>query len=186
MSPSNEKKLSSEEKTQFQDAVDGVKPLEQKSPPPFRQKPLARLLHPQYEDEQYRDNLFSDSSNHNHDAIEQETPEELLFYRSGLQQATLKKLRRGQIRVEAELDLHGFTVAEARIELTEFVHFALENGLRCVRVIHGKGKNRQPILKQKVNHWLQQREEVLAFSSAIGRDGGTGAIYLLLRRKERL
>ncbi|MCW8826282.1 MAG: Smr/MutS family protein, partial [Gammaproteobacteria bacterium] len=91
-----------------------------------------------------------------------------------------------QIRVEAELDLHGFTVNEARVELTEFLHFAMESGLRCVRIIHGKGKSSQPILKQKVDYWLRQREEVLAFCSAINRDGGTGALYLLLRRIDRL
>ncbi len=189
MPPSREKSLSNEEKILFQDAVSGVKPLPQNKIPPFRQKPLARLLNPQSADRQDRDDLFSDESELGqvNGMDEQHEPhEQLLFYRSGLQQTTLKKLRRGQIRIEAELDLHGYTVAEARIELTEFIHFAMASDLRCLRIIHGKGKSRQAILKQRVDYWLRQREEVLAFCSAIGKDGGTGAIYLLLRRMGRM
>ncbi|NOR52021.1 MAG: hypothetical protein GQ470_05320, partial [Gammaproteobacteria bacterium] len=116
MPPSKEKSLSSKEKLLFQDAVDGVNPLEQKRVPPFRQKPIARLLHSQQAELQNRDDLFSDGiepSHLAHDNEISETKEQLFFHRSGLQRATLKKLRRCQIRVEAELDLHGFTVAEA-------------------------------------------------------------------------
>lgn len=189
MPPSKQKILSSEETGLFQDAVSGVKPLQQDKIPPFRQKPLARLLNPQQATLQSRDDLFSDRAGLGQiDGMSEphDPHERLLFYRSGLQRTTLKKLRRGQIRREAELDLHGYTVAEARVELTEFIHFAMDNGLRCLRIIHGKGKSRQPILKQRVDYWLRQREEVLAFCSAIGRDGGTGAIYLLLRRIDRI
>lgn len=191
MPPSKEKSLANEEKILFQDAVSGVKPLQQNKILPFRQKPLARLLNLQPAELQDQDDLFSDGAELGHIDSQNEMNEphdQLLFYRSGLQRTTLKKLRRGQIRIEAELDLHGYTVAEARIELTEFIHFAMANGLRCVRIIHGKGKGaytRQPVLKQKVDLWLRQRDEVLAFCSAIGRDGGTGAIYLLLRRMDR-
>ena len=181
MPPSKEKSLSSEEKILFQDAVSGVKPLQQKKAPPFHKKPPARPLDQQQVLPE-RDDLFSDGAESGHFNGMSEPQEQLLFHRSGLQRATLKKLRRGQIKVEAELDLHGYTVAKARIELTEFIHFAMTSDLRCVRIIHGKGKSRQAILKQKVDYWLRQRNEVLAFCSATGRDGGTGAIYLLLRR----
>ncbi|MDH3353766.1 MAG: Smr/MutS family endonuclease [Chromatiales bacterium] len=182
MTTSKEQSTSNKESSLFKDAVTDVKPLEQKIPPPFRQKPLPQRLHPQHSESEGRDDLFSDEG----DPVKSD--EQLLFYRTGLQQATLKKLRRGQIPVEIDLDLHGRTVAEARVELTEFIHFSIKNGVRCVRIIHGRGKgshDSQPILKQKVNHWLRQRDEVLAFCSATNRDGGTGAIYLLLRRKTR-
>jgi DNA-nicking Smr family endonuclease len=163
----------------FQQSVEDVKPLPQHHVQPYRATPRAQLYAKQGGASVERDDLFSDG----------EEPvgsdEQLLFYRAGLQRTTLKKLRKGQIAIEAELDLHGYTVAEARVELTKFVHFSLGSGLRCVSIIHGRGKSGSgapPILKQKVNHWLRQRDEVLAFCSAINRDGGTGAIYLLLRR----
>jgi len=173
---------SAHEEQIFQKAIEDVKPLEQVRIPPYRH-PLKAQRHqnPDLETDK-RDDLFSDEGE------QVGSDEQLLFYRDGLQQGILKKLRKGQIPIEAELDLHGRTVAEARIELTEFIHFAVNNGIRCVRIIHGRGKgsyNSQPILKQKVNYWLRQIDPVLAFCSASNRDGGTGAIYLLLRRKGR-
>ena len=173
--PANEKKL-------FQKAVKDVKPMDQVQVPPFRSPPKARLFQNPESTPEERDDLFSDEGD------QVQSDEQLLFYRSGIQRGTLKKLRKGQIPIEAELDLHGYTVAEARVELTEFIHFAIEGAIRCVRIIHGRGKGsygNQPILKQKVNHWLRQRDEVLAFCSAINQDGGTGALYLLLRRMNR-
>jgi DNA-nicking Smr family endonuclease len=117
-----------------------------------------------------------------------ETGEELFYCRSGLQHNVLRKLRRGHYAVEAELDLHGLRVAEARQALGTFLQNALERGIKTVRIIHGKGNgslNKQPVLKGKVNHWLRQRAEVLAFCSARPVDGGTGAIYVLLRRGKK-
>jgi DNA-nicking Smr family endonuclease len=114
-----------------------------------------------------------------------ETGEELVYRRDGVQQAVLRKLRRGQFRVGAVLDLHGMTVAAAKEALAAFLHRARRDSLSCVRIIHGKGngsRHRGPVLKQKINGWLRQRDEVLAFCSARAMDGGTGAIYVLLRR----
>lgn len=114
-----------------------------------------------------------------------ETGEELLFARPGLQHSVLRKLRRGAYSVEAQLDLHGLRVTEARLAVAAFLASATARGQRCVRIIHGKGNGsafKQPVLKIKVNHWLRQRDEVLAFASAIPADGGTGAVYVLLRR----
>lgn len=115
-----------------------------------------------------------------------ETGEELYYRRDGVQQAVLRKLRRGQFQVGGILDLHGMTVAVARETLATFLHRARRDSLSCVRIIHGKGnrsRHRGPILKQKLNHWLRQRDEVLAFCSARLMDGGTGALYVLLRRR---
>ncbi|HET8701479.1 MAG TPA: Smr/MutS family protein [Nitrococcus sp.] len=113
-----------------------------------------------------------------------ETGEEIAFLRPGLQRRLLRRLRRGHYRIAAELDLHGMTVATARHALTCFLTYCRRHDHRCVRIIHGKGRrssNRGPILKGKVDRWLQQRAEVLAFCSARPVDGGTGAIYVLLQ-----
>ena len=117
---------------------------------------------------------------------EVETGEELQYCRDGLQQGILRKLKRGCFRVSAVLDLHGMTVVTARQALAGFLNASQRNNLSCVRIIHGKGnrsRHKGPVLKQKVNHWLRQRQEVLAFCSARPVDGGTGAIYVLLKRR---
>jgi DNA-nicking Smr family endonuclease len=119
------------------------------------------------------------------DGSEIETGEELIFFRAGIQHTLFRRLRRGQYAVEAELDLHGLTVAEAREALAQFLHDTQLTGRRCVRIVHGKGhgsRGRQPILKGKVNHWLRQTDAVLAFCSTRPVDGGTGAVYVLLKR----
>ena len=102
-----------------------------------------------------------------------------------MQHAVVRKLRRGQFAVEAELDLHGFIVPQARTALDKFLRDARALGKRCVRVIHGKGRRSQgklPVLKGKVNAWLRQKDDVMAFCTAVPRDGGAGAVYVLLRR----
>lgn len=114
-----------------------------------------------------------------------ETGEELFYVRPGLQHSVIRKLRRGQYAIEAELDLHGCTVPQAREKLDAFLRNARGLGKRCVRVVHGKGKTSEgklPVLKGKVNVWLRQKDDVMAFCSAIPRDGGSGAVYVLLRR----
>ena len=113
-----------------------------------------------------------------------EAGDELSFARNGIGPQTLRKLRRGHWVVQAELDLHGLTSAEAREMLVEFLNRCRRRGVRCVRIIHGKGlrsKNREPVLKQKVAHWLVQRQEILAFCQARRSDGGSGAVVVLLK-----
>ncbi|HTT07368.1 MAG TPA: Smr/MutS family protein [Gammaproteobacteria bacterium] len=120
-----------------------------------------------------------------YDSSEIETGDELLFVRPGIQHSLTRKLRRGQLSIEGELDLHGQTVAEAKESLVAFLSKAQDRGWRCVRIVHGKGlrsQGRMPVLKGKVNHWLQQLDAVLAFSSTRPADGGTGAVYVLLKR----
>ncbi|MEW5770064.1 MAG: Smr/MutS family protein [Pseudomonadota bacterium] len=110
------------------------------------------------------------------------------YVRPGLSRQTLRRLRRGEWHTQAELDLHGLTKLEAKQELAEFLHECLRRGARCVRIIHGKGlrsKNREPVLKQHVRHWLMQRDEVLAFVQARPVDGGSGAVMVLLRSRFR-
>lgn len=113
-----------------------------------------------------------------------ETGEELLFRRDGLSQLHIRKLRRGHWKIQDHLDLHGHTAAEARILTAAFLAHALRNGLRCVRIVHGKGlssPNREPVLKKKLSGWLAQRDEVLAYCQAPQTEGGGGAVLVLLR-----
>lgn len=113
-----------------------------------------------------------------------ESGEELSFLRQSMPSTTLKKLRRAHWVTQAELDLHGLVVAEAKIRLIEFLNFALSRHYRCIRIIHGKGLgsvNREPVLKRKVVAWLSQRDEVLAFCQARAVDGGGGAVAVLLK-----
>lgn len=117
-----------------------------------------------------------------------ETGDELLFKKPGIQDKVFRKLRRGQFAIAAELDLHGYTVQHAKDSLSGFLGECLARNRRCVRVIHGKGlRSRQgrPTIKSLIGKWLQQRQEVLAYCSARQADGGTGAIYVLLRNSRR-
>ena len=117
-----------------------------------------------------------------------EAGDELNFLRPGLATTTLRKLRRGHWLIQRELDLHGYTVAEARPELVAFLNHCLHDGVRCIRIIHGKGlgsKNREPVLKRKVASWLMQREEILAFCQARRTEGGGGAAVVLLKGAKR-
>jgi DNA-nicking Smr family endonuclease len=112
-------------------------------------------------------------------------PEETLsFHRPGVRDQMLRRLRRGLLPIEAELDLHGHNQARARELLAEFLGLARSRGHRCLRIIHGKGMrsgSRGAVLKSAVNTWLRHHYDVLAFTSAKGIDGGTGAVYVLLR-----
>ena len=115
--------------------------------------------------------------------------EEMLSYRrAGIQERQLTKLRQGRFAIDAELDLHGMTIAVAYPTLQTFLNDCQQMGIRCVRVIHGKGwssAHHKPILKTKINQWLREIDIVLAFCSARIEDGGNGALYLLLSRREQ-
>ena len=114
------------------------------------------------------------------------TGDELNFRRPHIPETVLVKLRRGQFVVDAEIDLHGMTGAEAKAALREFVTEAVQRRSSCIRIIHGKGRRsgpRGPVLKNVVNQWLQRIDHVQAFGSARHVDGGSGAVYVLLRTK---
>ena len=116
-----------------------------------------------------------------------ETDEALSFRRLHISQEVVRKLRRGHWTLQAQVDLHGMRRDEAREQLGEFIHQATRSGLRCVRVVHGKGNGspgREPVLKQRVRRWLVQKQEVLAFTQARASEGGTGALIVLLRGSE--
>jgi DNA-nicking Smr family endonuclease len=110
------------------------------------------------------------------------------FIAPGLQKNVLKKLRKGYYGVDAEMDLHGMSSRDAQRELLRFLHFCVEDGCRCVQIIHGKGynsPNNQPVLKNDINLWLRQHKDVLAFCSTPPKAGGTGALYILLKLSDK-
>jgi DNA-nicking Smr family endonuclease len=112
-----------------------------------------------------------------------ETDETLSFRREGISLEVVRKLRRGHWSLQAQLDLHGLRRDGAREALGLFIHDSARRGLRCVRVIHGKGHGspgREPVLKGRVRRWLVQKNEVLAFVQARASDGGAGALMVLL------
>ncbi|MEI2418148.1 Smr/MutS family protein [Orrella sp. JC864] len=111
------------------------------------------------------------------------TDEGNAFVRTGMAPDTLRKLRRGYWSVRTELDLHGMTLEQARPALARFLQQAAQEGLRCVRVIHGQGHNSpgEPVLRDKVTRWLVQHAVVLAFAQGKAADGGEGSVRVLLR-----
>jgi DNA-nicking Smr family endonuclease len=113
-----------------------------------------------------------------------ETDEALSYRRPDLGPDVVRKLRRGGWTIQAQVDLHGLRRDEAREGLAEFLRDAVRRGLRCVRVVHGKGNGspgREPVLKAKVRSWLVQKQEVVAFVQARASEGGHGALIVLLR-----
>jgi DNA-nicking Smr family endonuclease len=108
----------------------------------------------------------------------------LSFQRGGVRIQVMRRLRRGLYPIDDELDLHGLTQWAARNQLADFIARSRDDGLRCVRIIHGKGYRsgvRGPVLKTAVNLWLRRHMDVMAFVSARAIDGGAGAVYVLLR-----
>lgn len=112
-----------------------------------------------------------------------ETDETLSFRRPEVSAEVVRKLRRGHWALQGQIDLHGLRRDQAREVLGHFIQDSARRGLRCVRVVHGKGNGspgREPVLKARVRRWLVQKNEVLAFVQARASDGGSGALMVLL------
>lgn len=113
-----------------------------------------------------------------------ETDEALSYTRDGIGPDVVRKLRRGHWVIQDQLDLHGMRRDEAREMVVEFLKQAAVRGIRCVRIVHGKGLgsvNNEPVLKKLVHKWLVQRADVIAFCQAKPADGGSGAVVVLLK-----
>lgn len=118
-----------------------------------------------------------------------ETDERLSFRRAGVGPDVTQKLRRGKWAIQRQIDLHGMRTEEARESLTNFIRDAHAQGIRCVRVVTGKGlgsPGKTPVLKEKVHRWLVQKAEVVAFVQAQPAHGGAGALVVLLQPVSRL
>lgn len=166
----------------FRDAMQGVAPLPAATrravlPPAPEPVPRQREL-----DE--RAVLVQSLSDEFDAATLLEVDERLSWFRSGLGPEVVRKLRRGHWVIQDELDLHGARRDQARERVSEFVRESARRGLRCLRIVHGKGLgsvDRQPVLKARVFAWLTQKDEVLALCQARAHDGGGGALLVLLR-----
>jgi DNA-nicking Smr family endonuclease len=180
---SREKKPSAADIALFRDHVGPVRKLaDVKAPQPRKAPPRPLKLAQQA----HRPTADSFSDGFDADTV---SPEDTLFFaRTGLQQRLLQRLRRGQLATGAELDMHGMTSAVARQAVNEFISMCTERRIRCARIIHGKGSGATgvaPVLKNRLNGWLRQHHDVLAFSSAQPHHGGAGALYVLLRSARR-
>ncbi|MEE9342780.1 MAG: Smr/MutS family protein [Gammaproteobacteria bacterium] len=166
----------------FRKAAGAVRPVRDDRHQYARKKPSPHPKFREADEVQVLQDMLSDV----YEPLEIDTGDELIYLRAGMQKRTLKKLRRGQINIGAELDLHGMTVPVARAAISEFLYECKRRHLQCIRIIHGKGlgsRQREPVLKGKVGGWLRQRDDVLAYSSARHFDGGSGALYVLLKRE---
>jgi DNA-nicking Smr family endonuclease len=164
----------------FREATRGVKPLA----PPARvagepPKPRARARFARADRQLVLEEILHGSA----DEPELVAADPTQFARAGVPEGTLRKLRRGQFRIQAELDLHGLSQAQAKVQLREFLNAAWQRDARCLRIVHGKGLRsgaNGPVLRALVNSVLRRTVPVLAFTSARQVDGGTGAVYVLL------
>ncbi|HNT61704.1 MAG: DNA mismatch repair protein MutS [Rhodocyclaceae bacterium] len=171
---------SEEERALFREAAAGARPLARSrvhhEPPPPPAVPLQRR----------RDEAaaLAESLSPALLDLSLEGGDDPAFLRPGLARTVLRDLRRGRWVVQDQLDLHGATREEARRLVAEFLTVALRRGLRCVRIVHGKGlgsPGREPVLKGLVRGWLMQRAEVLAYCQARATEGGAGALVTLLK-----
>ena len=172
-------KLDENDSTLFRDAVSDVKPLrhDRHTSHPRRRPPRARFT---------REDRLAVLDESLHGALGDPlvaSGDELSFRRPGVAEVVIRRLRRGEYRVDGELDLHGMTVAESKQAVRGFLAAAVARHSGCVRIIHGKGLrsgHRGPVLKGAVSGVLRRTAAVVAFVSARPVDGGTGALYVLL------
>lgn len=179
---SAKKTVSDDDKDLFREAVGDVKSVKNDRADTRKRPPRPLVRHSDKDDRSVMESLLENLS----EADLLETGEHLSYTQPGVQRAVLRKLKNGRYSIQSEIDLHGLTVDEARQELSSFLVEAQERRHLCVRVIHGKGRKnseRAPRLKPAVNQWLQRNKQVLAFCSARMNDGGTGAVYVLLKRQ---
>ncbi len=186
--PDHEAAPKNEDEAAFRQAMAGVRPLKQEARiTPAKKKTTAVTRRNKEQATLSQDqNVFTFSDPV--DLREVQSEENLFFARAGIQQKVAKRLRRGEYPPEDELDLHGYTVNEARTALADFIDNCKKQYIRYVRIIHGKGfrsEDKIPVIKTHVAYWLPQHPDVLAFASCLAKDGGSGALYVLLRSAKR-
>jgi DNA-nicking Smr family endonuclease len=175
--------LSDEDKALFREHMRSVKPLNESTAkektkttaPHITPKPREKSLFAPRTKEYFLSDYISESVL---------TNTILSYMDSSFSPKRFKDLKNGRIAWESRLDLHGLKVEAARKALCHFITTQVELQKRCVLIIHGKGgqDGAPPLIKNLVNRWLPQMEEVIAFYSALPKDGGQGAVYVLLRR----
>ena len=181
---SQQSNSSSSNKIRFADLIEDVKPLDTNHSNRIEEKGVPKPTPIPRETLKDQMKVLKESLDVSLEFEDLQPGDSLSFRGHRIQKNTFRKLKKGQYSVGAELDLHGMTIAEAQPALIRFLQAAREKNIRCVQIIHGKGyrsSNKGPKLKPMVNQWLRKRNEVLAFCSARPADGGTGAVYVLLK-----
>ncbi len=176
-------RMTDDDERAFREAMSGVRRLPAQRRPAATPPPAVARLARAERRQVLRESLLPPA-----DPAVLESGEEVSFRRPWVRAELLRRLRRGDFAIAAECDLHGLGRHGAHEALRGFVAESLARGLGCVRVIHGKGRGSGPagpVLKHVVSHWLQHLDDVLAFASARPRDGGTGAVYVLLATGSR-
>ena len=171
-----------EDENVFLNAMSGVKPLESSDVVHELEKPKAKVIQ---QDDFADEWIINDPLSDELEVTEVDGGEVLSFCRDGIQKNVFKKLRSGGYRISDELDLHGLSVKQAKEILVFYIQEAAQFEGCCIRIIHGKGLSsgkQKSVLKTYINHWLSEHDRVLAFHSAKVKDGGTGAVYVLLKR----
>ena len=179
------KPISDEDKALFREAMKQVTPLKTRT---VVNKEVLKEITPARPKPAISDSNINKPhsttylSNHYYDPVHAETV--LTYYRHAIPIKRQRELKQGKIPIEAKLDLHGLTLEEAEQALIKFIHHQTHLHHRCLLIIHGKGSQtgEPPVLKNLVNHWLRQFSQVLAFHSALPQEGGSGALYVLLKR----
>lgn len=164
----------------FREAIGNVKPFDPVAPPPAAPKPEP-AAHMFEADEAAVPGELLDMT---FDPTLLEVGEELSYLRDGYPPKLLRQLKRGQYSVQDEIDLHQMNAATAQACITDFLAEARHNGIRCVRIVHGKGLRSRaagPVLKVLTDRMLRRRDDVVAFASARPMQGGTGAVVVLLK-----
>jgi DNA-nicking Smr family endonuclease len=165
----------------FRSAMADARPLEIDTVEPSRRRPRAAARFSRLDER----NVLRESLEAPAHAMEIENGSALSYRQPSVNLKTMRRLARGGISVQDEIDLHGLTSAAAREVLKEFIEQSIFRGHTCVRIVHGKGLRsgqNGPVLKREVDRWLRRWEAVLAFVSARQVDGGTGAVYALLKK----
>jgi DNA-nicking Smr family endonuclease len=175
------KHSNSDDTALFRDAIGEVRPVKGGRNLPDKPRPKPEPKFSQADDRAVIDELLTAET----DLPDIETGEELQYFRPHLSRKVMRQLRRGSFAIQDEIDLHRMTREQARTALRSFIHECGARGMTCVRVIHGKGLSsgpQGPVLKAAVNSWLRRWDEVTAFCSARPWHGGTGAVYVLLKK----
>ncbi len=171
------KLLSEDDKNAFRDAVKQIKPLPSKNDKVTlrkkKPKPIKRFA-PEPTAPSFTISDYQTEATVGAD-------DQLFFVRPGLSPKQIQSLKKGTLSIGASLDLHGCNAEAARDKLIEFIDAKYHANQRYLCIVHGKGHGAEPVLKNRLNNWLRQIEQVLAFASAQPKDGGAGALYVLLR-----
>lgn len=175
-------KLTDDDKDLFRTMMQNVKPLDKTKKADIKpqrpsEKPTRKV--------NYAEQSTTNYNLSNYYTADVSSDSILTYCKQSIPRKRLTELKSGQIPWQARLDLHGLRPDNARDALCQFIEQQCNIGNRCLLVIHGKGglRGEAPVLKNHVNHWLQQIPQILAFHSALPRDGGCGALYVLLQRQ---